>query len=61
MKTSSPTTTSPRRIASPKYLKSLSPVQNYLSRADELKQRSFNIDTESQKHLLKYAASKENL
>ncbi|CDW83301.1 myosin light chain kinase [Stylonychia lemnae] len=54
-------TSSPRRIASPKYLKQLSPVQQYLSRADEIKQRLFMINTETQKHLLKYAASKENL
>lgn len=54
-------TTSPRRIASPKFLKQLSPLTQYLSIQDEVKNRMFTVNTEIQKHLLKYAASKENL
>ena len=51
----------PRQIASPKYLTSLSPVNSYLTRSEELKHRGFNVNTQAQKSLLKYAVAPENL
>ena len=55
------TKSSPRQISSPKYLTSLGPVNNYLTRSAELKARGFTVNTEAQKGLLKFATNKDNL
>lgn len=38
---------SPRQIASPKFLTSLSPVNSYLTRSAELRARNFTTNTEA--------------
>ena len=39
----------------------LSPINNILTRSTELKKRQFNVDTQAQQHLLKFAANKDNI
>lgn len=50
-----------RKLASPRNMSRLSPINSILTKSNEMQKKNLNIDTEAQQHLLKYAAQKENI
>eukprot|EP00347_Sterkiella_histriomuscorum_P019499 403341396 len=51
----------PRKLASPRQMNRLSPINNILNKEQEQRRQMLNIDTPAQQNLLRYAANKDHI